>query len=230
MKTCTVQETQANPWIRALVTLLVLLVLAAAWRWTPLQDLIGIENLKSWAQFIRGQTLAPLIVAVGFVVGSVVMIPLTLLIVLTALTFDPIPATAYSLLGGIASGVATFGLGHVMGRDTIRRLAGSRLNSLSRRLSRRGFFAVVAARNLPLAPFALVNAVAGASHIRFWDFTMGTAVGLAPGVIAITLFESRLEDAVRNPGWDSWLLVGAVALLIGSVFVLLRRHLSRHDT
>jgi uncharacterized membrane protein YdjX (TVP38/TMEM64 family) len=224
------EETPKNPWIRALAILIVLLGLAAAWRWTPLRDYVSVENLSGWADFVRGHHLAPVIVTAVFVVGSMIMIPVTVLIVLTSLTFDPIHAAAYSLLGGVASSVATFGLGHFLGKDTIRRLAGSRLNRLSRRLSKRGFLAVVAARNLPLAPFTIVNAVAGASHIRLRDFTLGTAVGLAPGVAAITLLESRLEHTVLNPSWSSALVLGIVALIIVIGFIWLRRYFAAKES
>jgi uncharacterized membrane protein YdjX (TVP38/TMEM64 family) len=207
-----------------------LLGLAAAWRWTPLQEVISVENLKGWASFLRGHHLAPMIVTAVFLAGSMVMIPVTLLIVLTSLTFDPMHAAAYSMLGGVTSGVATFGIGHILGKDSIRRIAGSRLNRLSRRLSKRGVLAVVAARILPLAPFTIVNAVAGASHIRLRDFTLGTVVGLAPGVIAITLFESRLEDAVRYPSWGSALFLGIITFFIVIGFVWLRRRLTNENS
>jgi uncharacterized membrane protein YdjX (TVP38/TMEM64 family) len=186
------------------------------------------ENLEAWAFLLRGHRLAPILVTAAYVLGSLVMIPLTLLIVLTALTFDPIVAAAYAMLGGVTSGIVTFGMGHIMGKDTIRRLAGSRLDRISRGLSKRGFLAVVAARNLPLAPFTIVNAVAGASHIRLRDFTLGTIVGLAPGVAAITLFQSRLEQAVRSPSWESILVLCIAGCLIVTGFIELRRYLSTH--
>ena len=36
---------------------------------------------------------------------------------------------------------------------------------------------------LPIAPFSIVNVVAGASHIRWSDFLLGTVIGLLPGII-----------------------------------------------
>ena len=43
-------------------------------------------------------------------------------------------------------------------------------------------------RNLPVAPFTIVNMVAGASHIKLGDFLLGTALGMAPGIVAIMVF------------------------------------------
>jgi uncharacterized membrane protein YdjX (TVP38/TMEM64 family) len=222
--------TSKIPWVRALGTLVVLLGLAAAWRWTPLEDVVSIENLEYWAVLLRTHRLAPIIVIAVYVLGSMFMVPLTLLIVLTALTFDPLPAATYSMLGGVMSAVVSFYLGHLIGKDTVRRLAGSRLNRLSRKLSQRGFLAVVAARNLPLGPFTIVNAVAGASHIGLRDFTLGTIVGLLPGVAAVTLFESRLETVIRHPNWGSMILLFLAGCLIAAGFIALRRLLSNLRT
>ena len=207
-------ETTGNPWIRVLLLLGALLVLAAAWRWTSLSDWIRPERLADLEASFGDHPFAPAVVVALYVVGSLVMLPITALILATALTFEPAQAIAYSLLGSVASGLAGFAIGHGLARDTVRRLAGSRLNRLSRLLARRGIVAVMALRVLPAGPFTIVNIVAGASHIRWLDFTLGTALGLAPGILAVNLFKARVAHAIREPGWDSVLLVGIVLAVI----------------
>jgi hypothetical protein len=62
---------------------------------------------------------------------------------------------------------------------------------------------------LPIAPFSIVNVVAGASHIRWSDFLLGTVIGLAPGITTLTFFVDRAIAAIREPaqersrGWPS---------------------------
>ena len=76
---------------------------------------------------------------------------------------------------------------------------------------------------LPIAPFSIVNVVAGASHIRWSDFLLGTIVGLLPGIATMTFFVDRAVAALRHPGPDTLgLLALALALIVALVFALRR--------
>jgi len=60
----------------------------------------------------------------------------------------------------------------------------------------------------------VANIVAGASHIRWRDFALGTALGLAPGIVALNLFETQATRAIRDPGAGSALVLGGGLALI----------------
>ena len=96
-------------------------------------------------------------------------------------------------------------------------LAGEKINRLSRKFARRGWLAVAVVRIIPIAPFTIVNLVAGSTHISTRSFLIGTAIGMGPGILAIMLFEGGLEHAIREPGWLSLtisIVVLACALLL----------------
>ena len=79
-------------------------------------------------------------------------------------------------------------------------------------------------RMLPIAPFSVVNVVAGASHIRWSDFLLGTIIGLLPGITTLTFFVDRAIAAIRDPGAGTFaLLAVAVAILVALVWVLRRK-------
>ena len=202
-------------------------VLAAAWRWTPLGDWIDRERLVEAAEWLRTSAAAPLWVLGAYLVGSVVAVPVTLLIVATVLVFGPYAGFAYSLSGSMLGAVLTYWIGHLLGRDAVRSFAGQRVNRLSRRLGRHGLLAVLAVRVIPVAPFTLVNMVAGASHIRLGDFVLGTLLGMAPGIVAVTLFADRIAAGVRdpNPATLAWL---AVSIVVVGVFAWLLRKWLMH--
>lgn len=210
--------------IRFIALLLGLVALAAAWRWTPLGEWMDWDTLTALGARVRDNGAAPFIVLCTYLVGSLVMIPVTLMIVVTVFTFGPVSGFVYSLSGCLLAAIATYGLGRALGRDTIARLSGSRVNRLSRRLSRHGIITIGMVRNLPIAPFTVVNLVAGASHIRFWDYVFGTILGMGPGIAAITLFGNRLEAAVRDPGLGSFgILAGLTAAIITAGFLVKSR-------
>jgi uncharacterized membrane protein YdjX (TVP38/TMEM64 family) len=213
----------------AVITVLLLAAgaLAAAWRWGPLSDIVDLEALAAWGGAAKDSILAPLLVLGAFVAASLVAMPITLLILATAFVFGPLEGFAYALAGSLLGAGVTFWLGRALGRGTVRRLAGSRLNKLSRLLGRRGLLAVITVRILPVAPFTLVNMVAGASHLRPRDFLIGTALGMLPGIVAVVLFSDRLAAAVFEPTAGNFAWFALALVLIAAAGLILYRWLSR---
>jgi phosphatidylserine/phosphatidylglycerophosphate/cardiolipin synthase-like enzyme/uncharacterized membrane protein YdjX (TVP38/TMEM64 family) len=201
--------------------------LAAAWRWGPLGDLVDFDALAAWAHSVKNSAMAPLAVIAAFIVGSLVAAPITLLILVTAFVFGTVEGFAYAFVGSILGAAATFWVGRALGRGTVRRLAGGRLNKLSRMLGRRGVLAVVAVRILPVAPFTLVNMVAGASHLRVRDFLLGTALGMLPGITAVVLFSDRLAATVFEPSAANFAWFALALAVIAAVGFALYRGLSK---
>jgi uncharacterized membrane protein YdjX (TVP38/TMEM64 family) len=203
------------------------IVLALAWRFTPLSEYADPDTLLHWAEQVRRMPLAPLAAVLCFLLGGFVLFPVTLLIVLTASIFAPLWALAISLSGCVLSALTVYGLGRLLGHRTIKRLAGSRVHTLSRLLGRHGLGSVVAVRIVPVAPYSIVNLMAGASHIRPATFLLGTVLGMGPGIVAMTLFGTQLMSALRDPGMGAVLILAAVVLAIVVLGALLRRRLSR---
>lgn len=79
-------------------------------------------------------------------------------------------------------------------------------------------------RTLPIAPFTIVNLVAGASQIRFTDYVLGTLLGMAPGILAVTIFTDRLLAFLKHPDLVNILaMVGALIFLALATRWLKRR-------
>ena len=201
--------------------------LAAAWRWGPLGDWVDRDTLASLGERIESSALAPLYVLAGYVAASLVAMPITLLILVTAFVFGSLEAFAYGLAGSILGAGVTYWIGRVLGRGTVRRLAGKRLNALTRLLRRRGVLAVITVRVLPVAPFTMVNLVAGAAQVSPRDFFLGTALGMAPGIAAIAIFSERLSAVVFEPSATNLGSLAVALAVIAGVGVVLYRWLSR---
>ena len=133
------------------------------------------------------------------------------------------------MAGCLLGGIISYWLGHALGRSTLSRLAGSRINRVSRRLAKHGVVTMTAVRLVPIAPFSVVNMVAGASHIRLQDFVLGTFLGTIPGITAITVFEHQLEAAIRDPGLRSVAVLAAVVVAFLIIGVLVRRWLGNNS-
>ncbi|SAK67284.1 phospholipase D/transphosphatidylase [Caballeronia glebae] len=158
-------------------------------------------------------------------IAAVVAVPITLLIATTGIVFGASWGGAYAFIGTTIAAAISYSLGNRLGRDAVRKLAGARVNRLSERVAKRGIVAVVVLRILPVAPFAIVNLVAGASHIRMRDFMIGTMLGMGPGIFLTVAFAHQLVASLHRPTVGSFaVLIGIGASLLG-VSLLLQRFL-----
>jgi uncharacterized membrane protein YdjX (TVP38/TMEM64 family) len=210
--------------------LAVVVALIAVWRWTPLAVYADAQELLALAASLRELPGATLIVIGVFVLAGLVAFPVTILTMVTVLTFGPMRGIACALAGAVTSAVIAYLLGAALGRDRVRRMAGERIDRISRRLGRRGVLTVVAVRVVPLAPFTIVNLAAGASHIGLRDFVIGTLLGMTPGLLVTSFFADRLHAALAQPGPGDVIGLVAALAVIAALGVVLLRWLGRSES
>jgi uncharacterized membrane protein YdjX (TVP38/TMEM64 family) len=79
-------------------------------------------------------------------------------------------------------------------------------------LRRHGLMAMLAVRVIPVAPFAVEGIIAGAVPIKVWEYTLGTFLGMLPGVLATSVFGAQLTAALEDPSTINWWIVAAVVI------------------
>jgi phosphatidylserine/phosphatidylglycerophosphate/cardiolipin synthase-like enzyme/uncharacterized membrane protein YdjX (TVP38/TMEM64 family) len=196
--------------------LLALVLLAGLWQWTPLRDVIDVTSLAADLEEVSSGPVALLLTVAGFLIGGLLVMPVMVLIAVTILAFGPWWGFWYALIGMTASALLTFGVGRLLGRRLMDHLSGSWVHRTSRMLAAKGVLTVMAIRILPVAPFSILNAVAGASHLRTKDFFVGTVLGELPGLVSLALFLDQVTETVRHPGPGSVLLL--IVIIAGIVF------------
>lgn len=188
-----------------------LVLVVGLWRWTPLSDYLNLSFLMSLGFALKALPYAALAVIGCYVLGGLIAMPITVLIAASGLVFGAWQGGWYALIGTMLSALVTYGVGRLLGRDTVRRLAGPRINALSERIASQGILAMVILRVLPVAPFSLVNVMAGASHISLRDYLVGTFLGMAPGIVLTVSFAHQLARAMQDPDAASIAVVVAAA-------------------
>jgi phosphatidylserine/phosphatidylglycerophosphate/cardiolipin synthase-like enzyme/uncharacterized membrane protein YdjX (TVP38/TMEM64 family) len=199
-------------WPRVVLATALVVGLAAVWTWSPFREWTEPERLGEILGGLRGSAWGPLAGIAAFAAASLAIIPVTALTAAAALVFGWSLGFAIAMVGSAIGASAGYLVGRTLWRDSVRRLAGGRLDGLNRTLARRGLLAVVTVRLLPVAPFTVINLFAGASRIGFRDFALGTVLAMAPGTLLLTLAADRAVAALREP---DLLHVGVAALLAG---------------
>lgn len=208
--------------------LLALIALAMAWSWSPLRDWLNVDRIVGGLQTL-GRSYGPFAALAGFAVASAIAVPLTFLTLVTFVALGPSTGFFCVMGGALIGAAASYSVGRFLGFDAMQKLAGDRFNAVSQRLARHGLWAVVAVRVVPVAPFAIINMIAGATHIRLRDMVLGTALGMAPGTLLIGLFSGQIVEALRRPGPLTIGLVVLTVLLIAVGGWALKRWLAKGE-
>lgn len=213
----------SRPLLKALGAAIILVALGLLWQWLALQEVLTVDRLRigfaSVAAWRDNPWLVPGIMA-AYAGALLLMFPLTLMVVLTALLFGPVWGFYYATLGTLTSSVVSYWVGRQLGREAVVVYGGRRLQGLSRLFTRRGISTMTWINLLPLAPFTVTNMLAGAFHLRFRDYMIGSTLGIVPGLAAVTLLGSQLGALVVAASREElfWSLAGlavAIGLLLG---------------
>lgn len=150
-----------------------------------------------------------------FCATAYILAPQFVLIAAAVAAFGPVDGFFYSWIGTVLSGVLTFYTGRFAGADFVRRYGGNTVNRMSRFIGRNDFLASAVVRNLPTAPFIVVNMAFGVSHANFWRYIGGLAIGVVPKTLIVALLGQSVLSAM---GGGVILAIG-VAVTVAGIWV-----------
>jgi uncharacterized membrane protein YdjX (TVP38/TMEM64 family) len=188
------------------------------------------EPAQIRALLASGAGWIPLLAIASIATLAVLLFPRSGVAIMTGLLFPPEWAVVYAVVGTVLGASVAFAIGRTLGRPYLaQRTAGtahgSRLVRFQEWLDRRGAFAVLTVRFVPIIPFGLVNYAFGATRVRYRNYLAGTAVGLLP----MTVLNVLVGATVTRPGSPAFLLSACASVLLTAVgWLLVRRR--RHAT
>jgi uncharacterized membrane protein YdjX (TVP38/TMEM64 family) len=199
-----VQRTEApkTRTIMAIVRLFVLIVLIAgviaAFRFTPVGELLDEETLGGIIDGLGGAAY-PLFILL-YAVMLALWVPGTPMTALGAAAFGPAVAIPLNYVGAVLGAVLGFVVARLVGGRSLEELVAPRVplyRRYERLLQTRGFEAVFYLRLVP-TPYTLVSYLAGLSRLPLSRYTLATSLGILPGSIALTYLMGVVVDAGRS--------------------------------
>jgi uncharacterized membrane protein YdjX (TVP38/TMEM64 family) len=188
--------------VLALVVMGLIVALALAWTFSPLHAVLDVSRMVLALQKLARE-FGLVVVTLMFALALVCVVPLTFATIVAIVALGGWNGFLCVMAGAQLAALCSYGLGVLLGRDVVRGLAGGRVNQLSEKLAQRGLLAVIAVRLVPVAPYSVINMVAGASHIRWMDLALGTLIGMLPGTLIMSLCVEKLVLAVQSPAGSS---------------------------
>jgi uncharacterized membrane protein YdjX (TVP38/TMEM64 family) len=203
--------------IFAAVLLAVAVAMSLAWRYTPLRDIVTVENTVELMESISSKWWAPIVIALLYTPASLIMFPRPLLTLASAVAFGPWKGFAVAMGGIVSSAFILYMAGRQVKKTTVSKIAGPRIEKLSKMLGKKGFLAIAAVGMVPAAPFSIEMIVAGALRIPLLDLLLGVALAHLPGTIGTTVLGDQVVAAFTsgrevNRGIIAAVVIGFVAI------------------
>jgi len=201
--------------------ILVAFIVAAIYivRFTSVKDFLTPQALSSFLE--AAGIWAPAVFILIYTAGVCLFLPGTLLTALGAAIFGPYWGFLYVWLGALVGSSVAFFIGRTLGREFAASLIGDKLRKYDDAIERNGFATVLYLR-LIYFPFTPLNFGMGLTKVRFWDYFLGTALGILVGTFIFTFFVGTLKEVLASGNW-SQLLSGKVffslALFVFSFFI-----------
>lgn len=212
------------------LTILIALAIGSVWRYSPLHGQANQDTIRNIFESIDSHQLETLLfVPLIYALGSLLFIPINLLIIITASLFSTAWAFLYIFLGTLANVAAGYGLGVLSGRYFFRQFFGRRTRKVLERIREGRFMTLVLLRMIPIAPSAMINLAAGAGQIPFLRFVAATLIGMAPGTFMLVVFQKSILDVFREQSVSSILTLLGLALVTAFIFYWARRRFSQYQ-
>lgn len=201
-----------------------------AWRYTPLAEFVKPERMAERLETVEKFKWAPFAFVAAYVLGGLVMFPVTVMSAATAIVFPPLKAVPVSFSGIMLSAALLHWIGARFLHDSANKALGRAVERLDKAMSDKGVITIAVIRMIPLAPFTLVNIAAGSLGVRFRDYMLGTALGLAPGITMVCLFGRQVRQFWRDPSLKAVLLVVTIGVVWIAMSLTLQRWVSRRQS
>ena len=194
-------------------TLASLIGIALIWQFTRLRDYTDVGYVASLLSGLSHSSLAPVFAVGAFVLGGLIAFPVVALIAATAAALGPWTGGLSAATGVLLSSSLLFMIGRFLGHRRLQSLLGSRASRVQHRIIGQGVVAVALIRMVPIAPFSLVNLLAGASQLRLRDFLIGTLLGMSPGIVTMAALGSQIAELAHNASLSNTIWFGLTVLL-----------------
>lgn len=135
---------------------------------------------RTWISRANGPWGLAIVIG-AFAVLAFIGVPQVALIAAAVAILGPERGAGYAWIATMISAMIGYLIGRAVGATESLDDAG--LQRFIRWIEKNGFWASLAVRLVPLAPFPLVNIAAGAARIGAVDFVAGTGLGIIPKIV-----------------------------------------------
>ncbi len=205
-----------------LAFLLLLLVLSAIF--LPVEQII--TAIQNWTK--ANQSSAVFVVTASIILGTLLLLPLSLMTMLAGFLFGLAQGFAIVLIANLIASTAAFWIGRSFARPWIERKIQRKtiFVAIDRAIRRKGFLVVLLTRLVMMLPYPGLNYSLGLTSVSLRDYVLGTNIGGLPAFFLFVYLGTTVSDITAIINGDVSLegremLIGMTALFVVICIVLL---------
>ncbi len=191
---------------------------------------LGLDTEREVTEGLRHYAGGPwglLAVVVVFTGAAFIGAPQFLLIAACVVAFGPWLGFLYSWMATIVSAGVTFALGRVAGGRLVDRFGGGTVRRMTRYVGQNAFMGSFIIRNVPSAPFIVVNMAFGLAKAPVIPFLAGCALGVLPKTALVAAFGGSFMTAVKGDGVHSTLIIAGIGVFWLAIMLIARELIRR---
>jgi uncharacterized membrane protein YdjX (TVP38/TMEM64 family) len=222
------RERGGVPWMEIGITLVGCALLAVLVLAVPALRHASIAAIHGETSEVRHQikslgAAGPLIIIGLGVMHSVIPYPAEIVNAAAGFAYGFFGGLGIVVIGWMISAVICYWFGTGVARPLLDRWFGAeRFARFERMVERGGVTLLIALRLLPIVPFSLISAAAGAARVPFGRYCWTTAVGFLPITALAVYFGTRLEGIRFTDPAVIGAVVGVVLLLVVANWIIRR--------
>lgn len=205
--------------IKPIILFLGLLCAFLFWRFTPLGAYITLENANALARWARSLgPIAPVLYLALYAVGTVVLIPGSVLSAVGGLSFGVYLGTALVSIGSTLGASSAFLVARYLARPTVEKIVKKRplFKKIDEGVRLHGWRMVAVTRLVPIFPYMFINYALGLTNIRFSTYVLVTFIAMLPANFALCFAAGSIVS-----GGDDWKKIFIYLLIAGTLFSVL---------
>jgi len=209
---------------RALLPPILFLAVVLSAIFLPVEQIM--TEVQNWAE--TNQSSAVFIVTAGIVLGTLLLLPLSLMTMLAGFLFGLAQGFVVVWVASLVASTAAFWIGRSLARPWIERKIHRKTTfiAIDRAIRRKGFLVVLLTRLVMVLPYPALNYSLGLTSVSPRDYLLATNLGGIPSFFLFVYLGTTVSDIaaiingnVRLEGTE--MLLGLTALLVVVSLVLL---------
>jgi phosphatidylserine/phosphatidylglycerophosphate/cardiolipin synthase-like enzyme/uncharacterized membrane protein YdjX (TVP38/TMEM64 family) len=192
----------------------VLSAAVVAWRLLPSLDRSGLATVQGAVEAARTASLPDALMMTGVLVAGLALIPVELVLIATGLVFGAGRGGLIAVAGSLAFAIVGYLAGRLLGPVAITRLVSRRSIRAIGQVGASSIRSVAMLRLAAVASAGAVHLLCGAGRVPFGAYLAGTALGLAPAVVALSALGALLGNLLLAPTIQNAVTTVVAALVV----------------
>lgn len=211
-----------------IVTIIFAVLLAILWNYFPETNYYK-NNIESFVVLFKSSEYAWGITLGLFALSGLLFIPINIVIIFIATSFEPLDALLYILTGSVFCVFVTYIMGYVLARLNLTREKYKTEKKVIKLLKNSSLPFLIILRIIPTMPNSILGIAAGNIGISLWKFLLSSFIGFIPGTLGLVFFQKSLISLIKDPSLISFLILGGLIALTIFAYTTMKKRFNIYN-